>query len=199
MSVPPWINIAFDLDGTLVNIMEPFIHFAYDRFGVKVQPPKQYDLTVDIGLSRYQVDQIIDMVFEHWWLIPFYRNANIILQYLYKHTERPVTIITARNSDYEGVTRCLLDKFDVEYDLIFAESSGDKFQKLGDISAYVEDRRKTAICLAGRGKTIFLPDRPWNQDFWRPGIYRFDDFYEFEQKYFSYYINEETKTTSCPK
>lgn len=160
------IDIAFDLDGTLINIMDPVERLLFEKFGAKIVHPDGFQLHTEPFLEDEQIWECINEAYEFHDEIKIYPGATELLTKLYSLSDNdPIKIITARppkraaNTTYKYVSERLCD---LPYELVIV-SDNDKLPYLHRYTYFVEDRRKTAIQLAEAGKKVFFLKRKWNK------------------------------------
>jgi len=159
------IEIAFDLDGTLINIMDPVERLLMEKYGAKIIHPDGFQLHTEPFLEDDLIWDCIIEAYDYHDEIKIYPGAKEIITQLYNASDNdPVKIITARplkrsaNTTYKFISERLCD---LPYELVLV-SDNDKLPYLNRYTYFVEDRRKTAITLADAGKIVFLLRRPWN-------------------------------------
>lgn len=157
------IKIAFDLDGTLVRL--PLDEMVAELAGKEPVDRTSYSLQNTYGVTRNEIDQVLDEIYNHWHTTILYPGAKDLLTALWRETKDPITIVTARKVQYATQTHELVKHImgKVPYVLIFSGGHGRKARFIKNFPFFVEDRRKTAIDLASRGHNVFLPDHPFNQ------------------------------------
>ncbi len=160
------INIAFDLDGVLVDIWSIVLDIIRERYDCKILPQTEWQLHTKPQISNELIWKCIFVAYQQKRTVEIYPGAQELLRKLFKLSDYndPIRIITARpfmaaNDTYEF--------FDArfsgfEYEIVFAPGL-DKLKHLNRYDYMVEDRRRTTKHLANNGKTVFLLDRSYNQ------------------------------------
>ena len=162
--------IAFDIDGCFVDLMK-YLEVLLGREGIRIIENGKYDLETDPPITSDQLlEYLIDCYIAHDH-IPIYPGAEELCYELFYVSRCPIHFITARPSAAATHTHLLVERFcNVPFTISFSGNS--KLNYLNNYTFFVEDRRKTAREIAMAGKTVFMPDRPWNQMEYIPGIVR---------------------------
>lgn len=159
------IDIAFDLDGVLVDIMTTVREIIKERYDIKIFPQTEWELHTEPQISDELIWKCIRVAYKQVSKSLIYPGAQELLGKLFHLSgcNDPIRIITSRPFDAANDTYRLLDErfTSFEYELILV-SRLDKLQYLNRYRYMVEDRRKTAGHLANNGKRVFLIDRPYN-------------------------------------
>ncbi len=158
------IQIAFDLDGTLINIISRIEELILEIYGVTVCNNKQFKIETSTKLSKNEIWEIIEMVYQEVEVTPIYPGATELLTKLYEKTKEPPLILTARpfraaNDTYRVVQRVTKG---IPFALILKHNKSHKADYLHGYRFYVEDRRKTAFELSAMGFGIPLIRRSYN-------------------------------------
>ena len=160
------INIAFDLDGVLVDVWSNVLEIIKERYDCKILPQTEHQLHTEPQISNELIWECIFIAYEQIGTVEIYPGAEELLEKLFHLSgcNDPIRIITARPALTASNTYEFFEKrFNgFEYEIIFAPGQ-DKLQYLNRYGYMVEDRRKTAKHLADNGKTVFLLDRQYNQ------------------------------------
>ena len=162
------INIAFDLDGCLIDMVTPIKRLLLEIHGVKLkdEDPKydQFDLTIPTGLSSKELWKIFRMVYKEVKTIPIYFGATELLTKLYEKTNEPPLILTARPLDVVNDTYAVVKRMmgKIPFSLILKHPNANKAQYLSGYEYYVEDRRKNALELNEAGFKIPLVRKNYN-------------------------------------
>ena len=161
------LNIAFDLDEVLVDVMSHFKRIAKIH-GYDTKTPIRYGLANNPQfstptMSKTTVDYIWSQVYEAYWMIKPYEAVPELLETLHKKSGDPIKIITNRPVYAASPTYYLMDTFcKVPYEIAFT-NGWSKLTYLNGIKFFVEDRRKIALELAENDKTVFMPKKSWNK------------------------------------
>ena len=156
------INIEFDLDSTLVEIMKPFEKIIMRKHGIDVSGSTQYDLTKEFIISSFDVMAGFAEVYEMIEDIEFMPGAETLLHTLYAMTGDPVHIITSRPIEFAENTFLLMKRFNVPFTISMLDYHYNKHDYIRK-EYFVEDRRRTAIDLADRGIYVIMPIHSYNQ------------------------------------
>jgi len=157
------LNIAFDLDGVLVNFVEPFAKCLEELTGRDIRNSPRHDVELEYGLESKHVRQALQAGYAAWDTVEIHEGVQEFFQELCLLSSDPVYVVTKRSSTYGTETMKLCER-------VFAGSPfmlsmlGDekKTQYLGGYGYYVEDRYYNACYIAKAGYTCFLVNRPWN-------------------------------------
>jgi uncharacterized HAD superfamily protein len=160
------INIAFDLDGTLVDLMTTVKRLVAEDYDVEVMPQNQWKMITEPQVTSLEVWKCIHKAYKMLDSTHPYPGAQELLQKLFHLSgcADPIKIITARPITSAHHAYMLMDtRFTgFDYELILTEKD-EKLMYLNRYSCMVEDKAKTAVHLAEHGKSVFLLDRPYNQ------------------------------------
>lgn len=160
--------IAFDLDGTLIDIMTPIKKLLLEIYKIELKDndPKyvQFDLTIPTGLSKNEVWEIIRLVYQEPKTISIYPGATELLTKLYEKTRESPLIITSRPFDAANDTYMVVERImkKVPFTLILKHDRCHKADYLQGYRFYVEDRRRTAIELSDMGFGVPLIRKNYN-------------------------------------
>jgi hypothetical protein len=166
-------NIAFDLDGVLVDIVTPIKEKCISILGSEMLDTNSYQIQTNPPTSMTQIWKVFDAVFEDYKKIPILPGIENFIDLLFSMTNDPIRIVTSRPVRVATATHKLIQRFcKVPYVCIITGNSKEKYRYLNNYSFFVEDRRATAIDLAIRGKHIFLIDQIYNRPCYGPRISR---------------------------
>jgi uncharacterized HAD superfamily protein len=165
-------NIAFDIDGVVINFTDAFLRVAREKFGA-LKNTTFYDVT------RYQFYECLDISYEKCFEIVNYvignpfecnigpvENAVEILTELSKDIN--LIFVTARKDIFKQQTKELMYHIlpDVDKDkiTIIHQKGSAKYQILNDLNIkyFIDDRSKNVRILNYRDVTAYLFTRPWN-------------------------------------
>lgn len=166
-------NIAFDIDGVVINFTDAFLRAAKEKFGL-LKDAKFSDVT------RYQFYQCLDISSDDCYEIvnyvitnPFICNVGPVEGAVKTLTELSKRIdlvfITARQSRFEIPTkkliRFILPDIDKDKITIIHERGSKKHEILKklNIEYFVDDKLTTCSTLKQQGIQAILYDSPWNQ------------------------------------
>ena len=159
-------DIAFDLDGTLIDIMSVFDNLVYEIHGVKIDESKRnrFDLSCCIDIRKDQIWTVIRLAMDKHEKIKFYPGAQNFLKFVFAMTLKPIKIITNRSIDKVSQTYALVDRLckKIPYELIINHKSYPKSMFLNGYEYMLEDRRKNVIELADNNIKTFLFSRSYN-------------------------------------
>jgi hypothetical protein len=168
------LDIAFDLDGCFVDIMSQLkerlkeidtLIMDNGRFEIETLPP----LTVDELWGHFRE------CYCDWQRIPIYPGARDLCDILWAMSGCPIHFITNRPSESATFTHLMVERFcKVPYTISFVDKIMPKYIYLNGINNFVEDRRATAREIAGTGRTVYVPQRPWNEMEDTPGIVKIE-------------------------
>lgn len=160
------IDIAFDLDGVLVDIIEPLRFWLQKLYKAKIVNLDQYQFITDPILESYQLWKCINLCYKFYKKVPIYPGAIQLLKKLYFLSDGdPIRIITARpaktsaNFTYRFISEKLCS---FPYELILT-SERSKLPYLKRYTYFIEDNREIAIELADSDKKVFLIGRSYNR------------------------------------
>ncbi len=157
-------NIAFDLDGTLINFLSVFDDVLFHRYGAKRILMDRFAAVTDNNLSNEKISNAIDEAMSYISLLKPMPGAVAFVQQLYDMTGEPIKIITARRVKHAEITNDVIRRyFKVPYFLAMVNDYKDKLHYLKNIDNYVEDRRACAKFLAENGKNVYVPLRKYNK------------------------------------
>lgn len=170
------LNIAFDLDNTLVNFSRIFDIMAESLFDAYCVDPSDYNYEKSHNLTPEQRAKCLEEAFKYPHLTPAYFGAPDLLKTLWINTGDPITVITARPIEVATETHKLVSKKlcpNIPYTLIFTEV---KAHYLSRFKYYVEDHPDSAWMFAAQmNMKVFLIDQPYNQDLEHTNIQRIKD------------------------
>ena len=158
-------KIAFDLDGCLVNDMTMFEMMAYKMYGLKFKKPiNSYDIkTVPVQWSNEEMWDCFIESYQYYNDFIIYSGVRELMEKLYCLTREPIYIVTSRPQSAATYHYSLVERFLYKIPYVMAFSGrDDKWMYLDGVDYFVEDRKETAIDLAGRGIEIFMPVKDYN-------------------------------------
>lgn len=176
MPIKKLLNVAFDLDGTLIDLMTAFERILWERYQCKIPHHRNYKIVTEPDLSWDKIEKVFCEAFSCIEEIQLKPGAYEILKELYSRSDHdPIRIITARpywiaaNDTYD-----LVDKIcqDIPYEIVIVATKGitmgtgpdaEKHIYLNRYKYYVDDRRKTCIDLStNHNKICFMPTTSYN-------------------------------------
>lgn len=165
-------NIAFDIDGVVINFTDAFLQIAREKFGV-LKDAKFSDVT------RYEFCECLDISYEKCFEIVYYVIANPfecnvgsvekaveVLTELSKDIN--LIFVTARYKKFKQQTKELiyhiLPNVDKDKIIIIHESGSKKYKILNDLNIkhFIDDRSRNVRILNQNDITAYLFTRPWN-------------------------------------
>ena len=158
-------NIAFDLDGTLVDLLSVMADKLRLLYGAEIVNHTKHRLETDPPLSRNKIWKAIEAAYPEIDQITVFDGVFKLMRGIYFRTLQPIKIITARPFRSANDTYALCERImPVPFELILCGGMSYKGRYLYGCKYYVEDRRKVAHNLAERwGKIVYLVNRPYNQ------------------------------------
>ena len=167
------LNIAFDLDSTLADIMPVYEEILFEQCGEKLCDIRKFQIKTENDLPWSELEKCFKLTYQCWDRIEFYPGTKEFLRELYRAADSdPIRIITARPSYIcANDTYKLCSRLDIPYELIITgtpttnlpgQPEVNKFNYLNRYNFFVDDRRKTAIDLSSRGKYVFMPTMNYN-------------------------------------
>ena len=176
-----FINIAFDLDDTLVDFFPAFTKVAQDQFNAVRRDSTSYSLMDIYGLSILQVHICLDILYKQSCLQPCPGAQNLISR-LWHWTHDPISIITARPIESAQSTHDLIRHRLCRTPYTLSLPSGNDRGALAKIpyilrfKYYVEDNPEIAWLLATQTNVkVFLIDKPYNKELNHRNITRIKD------------------------
>ncbi len=159
------IQIAFDLDGCLIDLMSIIKSMLFDLYGAKIIDDTKWRLETDIGISNNKIWKAVRLAYQKIDEIEIYPGVTELLTKLYEKTREPPLILTARpfdaaNYTYEIVKR-IMNK--TPFALILKHDFCHKADYLQGYHWFVEDRKRTACELSELGFQVPLVKKSYNQ------------------------------------
>lgn len=164
-------NIAFDLDGIVANFSKPFKLWAKNEYGIEFIEKPQFHWGTIPKITDKMFKRIIaefirtegqrsDLI-----KINVFPDGYDLVRYVWEKSCDPIYFVTARDKSTAGATYdWITRKFpSLDFALSIVSSGGDKWRYLERYDCFIDDRRKTAIDIAGRGKIVFMPRTHYNQ------------------------------------
>lgn len=157
-------NVAFDLDGTLVDLMPVFEHELVKHTGVEIVKNGRFDIETYPRVPARLIMNAFERAYGSTDAIKPLPGAIDLLETLYGLTHEPPLIVTARPHWAATKTYELLDRFlTIPYRLILTNGGMKKLPYLCDVDHFVDDQRKTALELSFAGKYVYVPERDYNR------------------------------------
>ena len=161
----PKLNVAFDIDGIVANFETPFREWALEKYGLTFVETGHFHWEAEPFVTNKMFTEIIAEFISYGEPdIPILDGA-LVVDYLWRKCPDPILFITARHPSTAGDTHeWIKEQFPkIDFLLAVVGSGSDKHRYLNEYGAYIEDRRKTVIDLASRGKVVFMPMRSYNK------------------------------------
>lgn len=185
------LNIAFDMDGVLVDLMHVMRIKAYEMYDAAFIDNGKFQLETTPPLTNKEIWNVIAECYPMYKHTPVYAGARQFFQLLWDMAEEPIKIVTARPTwAAEDTYKQAKLISDVPMSIDIVQGGENKHHYLKHYDVFVEDRRKTAYDLAAHGKIVYLIDRPYNK---KPvtgdptGVIRITDIQELSNFAFSFY------------
>jgi len=158
----PRLNINFDLDGVLVNYLDHLKTFLAKR-GIQHIPTGNWFFDTVPEISNEKLFEYINEAMRDVAQIFPMPGAHAVLRYLHDLTGDPITIVTNRPISNIDVTVRTIDYVTggVPYLFAMVDSAKEK-PRLIRTKCFIDDRRRTAIGLAKKGYTVFMPKMEYN-------------------------------------
>lgn len=163
-------NIAFDLDGVIIDFYQHIEKALYRAFGVNLPEHEHTSYNFDIpGVSTKQIIDIVNncLIYNTVDAKPL-NNSIEVLRDLFRFTKKPLVFITARTYNSKIPTELWLKKYlqDIPFKLFMTEYN-PKNNVIEDenINIFVDDRYKTIhdITKISHLQHSLLFDSPWNR------------------------------------
>ncbi len=162
-----FLNIAFDLDSTLIDFHTVFTHIVASTFGLACKRPEAWDLESAYGITDAQRKWALDLTYEKLHTVPIYDGVRDFLKLLWLATGDPISIISARPISSATVTHKLVDACvcrGIPYVLTLTGDNVGKLPHLRGFKYYAEDNSDVAWLLATQTDTkVFLVKQPYNK------------------------------------
>jgi len=168
------LKVAFDMDGVIADFRYVFKLEVLKKYGHDIDRPTRRGGKITHRLAVPDVDDksinnmIYNVIANLSKEIYPYNDVKEALTLFYSYYDRPVTIVTARDKDKEGVKDAtelwLKTHFpEIEFEVVYARHK-DKaiYLKENKYDSFVEDRLKNANAIADVVRRVFLVDRIWN-------------------------------------
>jgi hypothetical protein len=160
------LNIKFDLDGCLVDLMSHMENIVRNSYNSKVVETGNFHFNTDPVLTNRQMAEAFHKCYKEFRLTPIYEGAEELMAKLYSRSQQPIHIVTARPISCAHHTHMLVERFtkNVPFTISFANTPFHKLDYLNGTEFFVEDRKSIAKDVANIGKMVFVPIRPWNEN-----------------------------------
>jgi len=171
------IKLAFDIDGTLADVIQALRQRARRDWGITFDPTTIsrhdfFEQICQVGYFEPFLDYFFSILEHHWTGIAPYPDTELLSEF------EPVTFITARRHGLLPATQSWIEHNfpSLVYRIYQSRSKhkADLLVKLG-LDGIVEDRLQTANQVAEKGLICYLINRPWNMGRWtHPDVVRVD-------------------------
>lgn len=158
--------IKFDLDGTLIDLIEITDRFLEKEGYTRRRPQLQYEIeTNPWNIKKSRLWDIFFRVYDHWRETKLMFGAEDLVREIWERTAEPIQVITAR--PYEGAmsAHCICNRIfgDIPHTIAIVKSGSDKYLHMSDNDILVEDRRRTCLELAKKGLRSIIINTEYNQ------------------------------------
>jgi phosphoglycolate phosphatase-like HAD superfamily hydrolase len=157
------LNIAFDLDGTCVDVHSQFAEILARWTGKDTYNVTQFEFHKELGIDNKTLWEAIEKAYSMWETTPLYPGVRELMKCLHYISHDAIYFVTARPKRFANETYGVIERFcPYPFKVAMCTLGEHKYKYLADYDYYVEDRRQTAIDLANRGWKVFLPRRTYN-------------------------------------
>jgi len=165
-------NIAFDIDGVVINLTGALLRVAREKFGIlkdaKLSDVTRYEFCECLDISYEKCFEVIDYVIYNPFIcnVRPVENAVEVLTELSKHMD--LIFVTARYEKSKQKTKELIYHIlpDVDKDkiTIIHGKGSKKYKILNDLNIkyFIDDRSRNVRALSQNNITAYLFTRPWN-------------------------------------
>lgn len=159
------LKIAFDLDGTLIDLNAVAVPLIEAATGFSVEGCDRWDIAGYLGVDDSLVWGCYKQAFAMVDQIPVMPGARELVQRLYEISGDPITVVSSRPDEFatDAFAACRKVCGDVPFVLALTSSSEEKYKYLRGFRFFVDDKFETAADLNERGMIVFMPDRFYNQ------------------------------------
>jgi hypothetical protein len=160
----PKLNVAFDIDGIVANFEEPFREWALEKYGLTFVETGHFHWEAEPFITNKMFTEIIAEFISYGEPEIPILDGSLVVDYLWRKCPSPILFVTARHPSTAGDTHEWIKQHfpKIDFFLAVVDSGSDKHRYLESHGAFIEDRRKTALELANRGKVVFMPMRSYN-------------------------------------
>lgn len=161
------IDIAFDLDGTLINLMPIFERIIWKNYKVKVVNNRKFNIVTEPKIEYDTIKWCFAEAFKRYEEIEIVPGVRELFSNLYELSDSdPIKIVTARPYNSAEWTYRLAERICkniCEWEVVIVKNSDNKIKHLKRYKHFVDDRRKTVLHLSSHGKTVWMPIKNYNQ------------------------------------
>lgn len=158
--------MAFDLDGVLLDVRPCIQKHLYDLYGPDglILDNQKFRIETRGNHTKNKIWKAINSMYCDLDGVEPGTGAAAAVNFLYAKYAKPIRVVTARPERCRLETTMALDRYfpGVEFALVMAPGP-DKHRHLENVDSFVEDRRRNAVEIAGRGTRVFLIDRIYNR------------------------------------
>lgn len=161
------LDIAFDLDGTLIHLMPLFEKILWEEYKAKVPHIRKYRIVTKPEITYPEIKECFNKTFKRYNEVEIFPGVRELFSKLYELSDNdPIKIITARPYSSAEWTYRLVERIckDIcKWEVVIVKNSENKIKYLKRYKNYVDDRRKTCVQLSSHGKTVWMPIKTYNQ------------------------------------
>lgn len=160
------LKIAFDLDGTLIDLNAVAVPLIETVTGLSVEGCNHWNVAEYLGVDDALVWDCYKQAFHMVDQMPVMSGASELMRKLYEMSGDPITIVSSRPDEFanDAFAACRKVCGDVPFLLGLTSSSEEKYKYLRGFRFFVDDKYETAEDLAGKGMIVFMPNRFYNQE-----------------------------------
>jgi len=160
-------NIKFDFDGSLVDWATYFRKWVESkRFTIVDNGSFYWELLDQHGspVSHEAASRLVYRSMSHIEEFEPMDGAELFLGWYYAQTGVPIQVVTCRPHHVAGYTHQVFARLfpHIPFTISFVDDAVHKPLYMEDCTVFYDDRRKTAVEMAGRGFTVFMPVRDYN-------------------------------------
>ena len=148
---------AFDTDGEILNYIGLYYNEIFPKKDIKI------DLEASLpGVEKHIIFDAIDIAVADINL-PFNKGAKNVIQWLSEYYN--IYFVTYRPPDTVKVTTKLLNRLDIDYELIMVDRKMGKYGMINykNIKVFIEDDTPTILDIEENTETTCLIyNQPWN-------------------------------------
>ena len=161
------IDIAFDLDGTLIHIMPVFEDIIWKMYKAKIPNNRNFRIKTKPELDYKTIMWCFGEAFKRINDLKIAKGVRELFKQLYELSDDdPIKIVTARPYSSAEWTHKLVERICegiCEWEVVLVKNGDNKIKHLNRYAHFVDDRRKTALHLESCGKTVWVPMKNYNR------------------------------------
>ena len=161
------IDIAFDLDGTLIHLMPVFEDIIWKMYKAKLPRNREFKIFTKPELDYPTIKWCFGEAFRRYEEFEIVPGVRELFSKLYELSDGdPIKIITARPYSSAECTYRLVERIckDIcDWEVIIVKNGDNKIKHLKRYGHFVDDRRKTCLHLSSYRKTVWMPKKTYNQ------------------------------------